>query len=168
MDSSGVPFGPALSHPLHCVLEGIVTTRAAIVLLRIADIIRAPPFLILCSRRCLPVASYASSSIPFTHTAMQSTVVRGTVARQLFDLPHRCQASRAPHSSSSARAGALWPTPLPPLNFTLLAPHPCQASFSRHTFVHLCPSPMPCGRLLRHLSIFEIALPLQMVAMHNS
>jgi hypothetical protein len=30
------------------------------------------------------------------------------------------------------------------------------------------PTPTPCSRLLHHLSISEIALTLQMVAMHNS
>jgi hypothetical protein len=64
------------------------------------------------------------------HPWNESRIMRGTIVRQLFGLPHRCQASRISRSSTPARSGALWSASPPPLHFSSSTPHRCQASRS--------------------------------------
>jgi hypothetical protein len=80
-----------------------------------------------------------------------------------FRSPHCCQASRVvvcPRRRLVAGSSATSPfyfASAASLSIKLLTPH-----------VHPpLPTPAPCGWLLHHLSIYEIALPLQMVAMCN-
>jgi hypothetical protein len=81
----------------------------------------------------------------------------------VFWSPHRCQASRivvCPRWCLVAGSSATFPfyfASAASLSIKLLTPrvHPP------------LPTPAPCGRLLCHLSISEIALPLQMVVMRN-